>query len=382
MNTQKLYYEDCHLRTFCATVTSCQKTEEGFLICLDKTAFYPEGGGQAWDLGTLDDANVLAVTEQGEDIFHLCNKPLAVGKIVTGTLDWDRRFDLMQQHTGEHIVSGIINRLFGGHNTGFHVGADVVTIDFDCPIPAEKLPEIEILANEAVYLNLPVSCTVPSEEDLPNISYRTKRALPWPVRLVEVPGYDTCACCGVHVGYTGEVGIIKLLSCIKFHQGVRMEMICGARAFEYLSKVFEQNRQVSQAFSAKLLETGAAARKMNETLAQEKFRAAGLEKQLFSAIGQSFAQKGDVVYFAQDLSSASVRALADAIAQHCGGTSAVFSGTDETGYSLCLVSKVSDVGVLGRDLTKALGGRGGGKEGFFQGSIQASRQQIQAFFRM
>ena len=381
MNTRKLYYEDCHTRTFCATVTDCRSSEKGFLVQLDATAFYPEGGGQACDTGTLDDASVLFVKEDGESVVHFCNKPLQLGKTVTGTVDWAHRFDLMQQHTGEHIISGIIHRLFGGHNTGFHVGADTVTIDFDCPIPAHRLSEIEALANEAIYRNLPVKCTVPSEEALAKIPYRTKRALPWPVRLVEVPGYDTCACCGVHTACTGEIGIIKLLSCIKFHQGVRMEMVCGARAFNYLSLVYEQNRQVSQAFSAKLLETGAAAQRMNEALAQEKLRAAELEKQLFSAIGKAFCQKGDVVYFHRTLSAASVRNLADAIAQDCGGTAAVFSGSDEGGYNLCLVSKTADVLPLGQALTEKINGRGGGKNSFFQGSVAASREQIEAFFR-
>ena len=380
MNTRKLYYEDCHLRSFQATVAACQESPKGFLITLDATAFYPEGGGQACDIGTLDEANVLDVKEEGEQVVHLCDKPLEIGRTVTGTLDWARRFDLMQQHTGEHIVSGIIHRLFGGHNTGFHVGADTVTVDFDCPIPAEKIPEIEKLANEAVYLNLPVNCTVPSEEELLKIPYRTKRALPWPVRLVEVPGYDTCACCGVHTARTGEIGIIKLLSCIKFHQGVRMEMVCGARAFDFFSKVYEQNRLVSQAFSAKILETGDAALRMNEALAAEKFRAAGLEKQVFAATAQRFAGKGDVVHFASGLESASVRALADTIAQSCGGTASVFSGSDEGGYSLCIVNKTQDVREVGQALTKACNGRGGGKDGFFQGSVRATRAEITAFF--
>ncbi len=380
MKTRKLYYEDCHIRSFCATVTDCRETEKGFWVELDATAFYPEGGGQACDLGTLDDAKVLSVKEEDEKVLHLCHKPLPIGKAVAGKLDWARRFDLMQQHTGEHIVSGIIHRLFGGHNTGFHVGADTVTIDFDVPIAPEKLPEIEKLANEAVFLNLPVSCTVPAADTLPQISYRTKRQLPWPVRLVEVPGYDTCACCGVHVSQTGEIGVIKLLSCIKFHEGVRIEMVCGGRALDLLSRIFEQNRLVSQAFSAKILETGAAAARMNEVLAAEKFRAAALEKQLFDAIGQTFAGKGDTVYFAEGLESSSVRALADTIARYCAGTAAVFSGSDEKGYALCLVNKTTDVRPLGQELTKILCGRGGGKDGFFQGNVRASRAEITAFF--
>ena len=381
MTTRKLFYEACHMRSFSATVTGCTPTEKGFFVTLDATAFYPEGGGQACDLGTLGDASVLAVTEKEDEIFHLCDKALAVGETVSGVLNWQRRFDLMQQHTGEHIVSGIVHQLLGGHNVGFHVGTDTVTIDFDVPVPPEKLPEIEELANQAVFQNLPVNCHVPNRETLPKCAYRSKRELPWPVRLVEIPGYDTCACCGVHVAFTGEIGIIKLLSCCKFHAGVRIEMVCGARALKLLSEIFEQNRQVSQAFSAKILETGAAARKMNDALAAEKFHATRLEKQLFAAIGEGFSQQDNVLYFAEGLEPASVRNLADAISQNCLGIAAVFSGNDENGYQLCLANKGGDVHQAGKALADALNGRGGGKPGFFQGSVHASKEQIVVFFR-
>ena len=266
METRKLYYEDCLLKEFTATVLSCTETEKGFSVILDATAFYPEGGGQACDLGTLADANVLDVRESGESVVHLCDKALPEGSSVTGKILWSRRLDLMQQHAGEHIVSGIIHRRWGGHNVGFHMGADTVTIDFDCPIPVEALAEIEQEANGAVYENLPIKCWYPAEDLLPTVPYRSKKALPWPVRIVEIPGYDICACCGVHVAYTGQIGLIKLLSCIKFHEGVRIEMLCGKRAFSYLSRIYDQNRLVCQAFSAKPLETGTAAQRMNEAL--------------------------------------------------------------------------------------------------------------------
>ena len=381
MITRKLYYEDCHIHSFSATVTGCTFTKKGFAVILDATAFYPEGGGQACDLGTLGDANVLAVFEQGEDILHLCDKPLTVGQTVSGVLDWERRFDLMQQHTGEHIVSGIVHQMFGGHNVGFHVGADGITIDFDVPIPPEKLPEIEKAANKAVFQNLPVTCHIPDKDRLSQCVYRSKRALPWPVRLVEIPGYDTCACCGVHVAYTGEIGIIKLLSCCKFHEGVRIEMVCGGRALALLSDIFEQNRLVSQAFSAKILETGAAAKRMNEILSAEKFRSAGLEKQLFTEIGKGFYQKDNVLYFAEALAPGSIRNLAEAISQNCNGIAAVFSGNDKDGYQLCLASKNGDVHQAGKTIADTLKGRGGGKPGFFQGSIRAGKTQIVDFFR-
>ncbi len=380
MEVRKLYYEDCHLSSFCATVTGCQQTVKGWAVTLNATAFYPEGGGQACDLGTLGDARVLDVREQEDQVVHLCDRPFMVGTEVTGNIDWQRRFDLMQQHTGEHIVSGIIHRLFGYHNVGFHMGADLITIDFDGPIPADALAQIEKEANHAVWQNLPVRCWYPSPEALPTVGYRSKRALPWPVRVVEVPGFDKCACCGVHVAATGEVGLIKLFSCVKFHQGVRIEMACGSRALDLLSRVYEQNRQVSQAFSAKILETGAAAQRMNETLATEKFRAAGLEKRIFASIAAGYADKGDVLHFEPDLPPGALRELADAIADRCGGVAAVFSGEDDIGYSVCLIRKDGNVKALGAALSEALNGRGGGKLGSFQGNVKATKKEIKKFF--
>ena len=380
METRKLYYEDCHLQKFTAKVMDCTQTEKGFLITLDATAFYPEGGGQAADTGLLGDARVLDVREVGENVVHLCDKPLAAGQQVTGTIDYARRFDRMQQHTGEHIVSGIVHRMFGYHNVGFHMGADVVTIDFDGMIPADTLSQIEREANEAVWKNLPVRCWYPSQEELPTVGYRTKKALPWPVRVVEVPGYDKCACCGVHVAQTGEIGLIKLFSCVKFHQGVRIEMACGGRALDILSRVYEQNRLVSQAFSAKIMDTGAAAQRMNEALAQEKFRAVGLEKKVFAGIAAGYAGKGNVLHFEGGLAPGAVRELADAIAKSCGGTAAVLSG-DDGNYSVCLADPGGDVKALGTALSAALDGRGGGKPGFFQGSVKATRLQIEDFFQ-
>ncbi len=367
--TRKLYYEDCHLREFTARVVSCASAEKGWEIVLDQTAFYPEGGGQACDLGTLGSAKVLDTRERGEEIVHLCDSPLEVGAQVTGSIDWQRRFDLMQQHTGEHIVSGIIHRRFGYANVGFHVGADTVTIDFDGPIPAEAVAEIEREANEFLWRNVPVKCWVPSPEELETVTYRSKRALPWPVRIVQVPGADSCACCGVHVGRTGEVGLLKLFSCVKFHQGVRMEMACGGRALALLNACYEQNRQVSQAFSAKIWETGEAARRMNDALGKEKARANALQKQIFAGIAESYAGREAAVHYASDLASGEVRSLAEAMAEKAE-LAAVYSQG-----SLCLLGNADKIKLLAAKL-KALGARGGGKPGSWQGSAELTEEAL------
>lgn len=378
--TRKLYYEDCHLRRFTATVTGCEKTDRGYLITLDATAFYPEGGGQACDLGKLGNANVLDVQERGEEVTHLCDSPLEVGAQVEGVLDWQRRFDQMQQHSGEHILSGLIHKKFGYHNVGFHVGKEAMEVDFDGPITWDELMELERAANEAVWQNLPICWEYPPKEALKNIPYRSKKALDWPVRIVTVPDHDICACCGVHVANTGEIGLIKVLSCIKFHEGVRIEMLCGKRAFDYMGAVYDQNRQVSQLLSAKRRETAAAATQMAQQLTQEKYRVAALEKRLYRLIAENYVNQEEVIHFEENLTPGAVRELADAIAQ-VSGRAAVFSGSDEAGYSVCVISKTDDLKALGKAMNEALNGRGGGKPGAFQGSLKATRAQIEAFFQ-
>ena len=381
MEIRKLYYEDSHLKMFAATVTGCREVNNGWEVTLDATAFYPEGGGQPCDTGTLGEANVLAVKEQGETIIHLCDKPLAVGSTVEGKIDWERRLDLMQQHSGEHMVSGVIHKRYGYHNVGFHMGADVVTIDFDGIVPQEDLQEIENTVNAAIWANLPVKCWYPAEEELPSVPYRRKRDLPWPVRIVEFPDFDICACCGTQVKRTGEIGLVKLLSCVKFHEGVRIEMVCGKRALKMLSDAYEQNKQVSQAFSAKIGETGQAARRMNEALTAEKFRSTGLEKRLFAYIAQGYAGKTLAVHFEENLTPNANRELCDAIAEYAA-VAVTLSGNDETGYSICIISRTEDARAIGTEAVKALDGRGGGKREAFQGSVKAARKEIAAYFSL
>lgn len=379
METRKLYYEDCHLRQFSATVTCCEKDEKGWRVTLNTTAFYPEGGGQACDIGTLGGVHVLSVFEEGESIIHLCDGALEVGAAVDGEIDWAQRFDLMQQHSGEHIISGLLYQKFGCMNTGFHVGTDAMEVDFDKLLTASELAEIEKCANEAVWKNIPLQCWIPTPEELPTVFYRTKKALPWPVRIVEVPGYDSCACCGVHVKTTGEIGLIKILSFIGLRGGMRLKLVCGKRAYDHITHVFEENRLVSQTFSVPMEHTGAAAQKMNETLAAEKYRTAGLQNRVAALVAESYVNCGDVLHFESGLDSAGIRLFAEKIAAVCGGRAAVFSGSDGT-YGYCLAIADGDLRALGKMLNGALCGRGGGKPNFQQGSVQATEAEIRRFF--
>ena len=373
---EKLFYQDQEIKEFTATVTGCAQTDKGWEVTLDATAFYPTGGGQACDLGVLGNVHVLDVSERGVQIIHLCDGPLEVGKTVTGKIDWARRFDLMQQHTGEHIVSGIIHRLYGHQNSGFHVGEELMEVDFDGPLPEGALEEIQRLANEAVWEDLPVNCYVPSPEELPGVVYRTKRALPWPVRIVEIPGIDSCACCGIHTKRTAQVGLIYIFSCVKFHQGVRLEMACGKRALERLHKLCLQNKQVSQILSARPLETGAAAQQLKDSLAGEKYRAAGLESRIFDKIAEGFAGQKTAFCFEEGLEPAGVRQLAEKLSK-VANLAGVFSQKDGK-YNLCLAGSPEAVKGLGTTLSQSLGARGGGKPGFWQGSVTATEEQLKA----
>ena len=379
MEVKKLYYADSFLKEFTAAVISCEEAKGGWEVMLDATAFYPTGGGQECDIGVLGGVKVLDVKEQGEQIIHLCDAPLEVGSVVNGAIDWQRRFDHMQQHSGDHREMGQIYEKFGYHNVGFHMGTNLVTIDLNGPVTWAELMEIEQRVNRIIWENRPVKTWYPSPEELPNVNYRTKKALPWPVRIVEFDGADVCACCGTHVQYTGQIGLVKFVSCIKFKEGVRVEMASGERALKLFQNIFEQNRQVSQTFSAKILETGAAAQKFNEMLNQEKFRATGLQRKVFAAIADSCAGKELALLFEENLTPGQVRELADAVADKAV-TAVVCSGADDTGYSICMISRTADTRALGKEVNAKLNGRGGGKPGAFQGSVQATRAAIEGFF--
>lgn len=379
METEKIYYADCHCATFRARVLECSETEGGFAVTLDRTAFYPLGGGQAADTGTLGSVRVLDTREEGEKIVHLCDSPLTVGSTVDGQIDYEARFVRMQQHTGEHIVSGILHRLYGCHNTGFHMNQTGIVIDFDTVIPAEKLPEIEREANEAIWKNIPLHIWTPGPEELEQVPYRTKRALPWPVRIVEVPGFDICACCGVHVAATGEIGLIKLLSAIPCRGGTRIEMAAGRAAFDLMNAVFDQNRQVSRLLSAQLTQTAQGAEQLLDTLNGWKYRSGALERQLFAYQAAALEGMGDCFFFADGLNPEGLRNLTDQASAKTGGIAAGFS-RNENGFHYCLALPGGDLRGLNKELTAALNGRGGGKPNFQQGSVKAEEREIQAFF--
>ena len=377
--SEKLFYQDSFLQEFTGTVQFCEQDKAGWNVILDRTCFYPEGGGQPADHGILDGVKVLDVREKSGQIVHICDGALPVGASVTGCIDWERRFDHMQQHSGEHIVSGIICARYGCDNVGFHLGKDIVTIDFNHDISPDDLPAIEAQANAFIWSDTPINIRFLSGEALEQAEYRSKKFIPGEVRLVAFPGADCCACCGTHVNRAGQVGLVKLLSCQKFREGVRMELLCGKRALDYLSGIWEQNLAVSRALSAKPLQTSAAVERLQGELESIKLRCAALETADFARKAQEYAGKGDVVLFEGDMSADSVRRLCDAVLDTCGGRCAVFAGSGNT-YKYAVGTREGDIRPLVKELNSALNGRGGGKPNFAQGSVAADKAQIKVFF--
>ena len=380
METEKLYYTDPFLTTFTAKVLSCEAGKGGYLVTLDRTAFYPEGGGQPADHGTLGGIAVTDVHEKDGVVIHTVEKAVEIGENVTGSIDWARRFDHMQQHSGEHILSGILCHNYHCDNVGFHLGADTVTIDYNTDISWEEALAAEYQANQVIWADAPVEITYPSPAELDALDYRSKKALTGKVRIVTFPEADCCACCGTHVLRAGQVGIIKVLSCQKFRSGVRMEILCGERAWRYLSGTYDQAHAVGQHLSVKPLEAAAAVERLTEELTAAKARMAELEGEVFSHKAHEYCGKGDVVLVEPPLRPDGVRRLADAVAKECGGLAAVFAGEDGR-YNYALVrADGADIAPLVKSMNAALTGRGGGRSGFAQGSVQTDADTIHAFF--
>ena len=286
----------------------------------------------------------------------------------------------MQQHSGEHIVSGIICARYGCDNVGFHLGKDLVTIDFNHDIDPADLPAIEAQANDFIWGDTPIDIRFLEGEALQQAEYRSKKFIPGVVRLVAFPGADCCACCGTHVLRAGQVGLIKLLSCQKFREGVRLELLCGKRAFDYLSGVWEQNLAVSRALSAKPMQTAAAVERLQGELEGVKARCAALETADFARKAAEYAGKGDVLLLEGTMSADSVRRLCDAVLDTCVGRCAVFSG-EEGNFKYAVGLRGGDLRPLVKELNAALNGRGGGKPDFAQGSVAADEAAIRAFFQ-
>lgn len=378
--TVKLYDEDCYTKKFQATVVDCQPEKEYYKVVLSRTAFFPEGGGQSADTGSLtyhQVATVRDVREKQGVIYHIVDRDIAAGTVVEGEIDWEERFSKMQQHTGEHIVSGIIYRTLGHRNVGFHLGDEIVTMDFDGVITRAQADAIEAAANKAVFANLPVEIQYPSKEELEDIEYRSKIEIEGQVRIVNIPGYDTCACCAPHVAYTGEVGLIKLTDIQSHRGGVRINLTCGTRALRDYQVKSYNTKGISGLLSAKEDEILDAVVRMKEELLSAKQFAVQLQKELVEYKVQNIDKDAkQVILFEEDLEMESMRELVNRIVTMGIPLVAVFKGSDISGYNYIIGSVMQDVRLIGKALNKSCNGRGGGKPMMVQGSLQATMDEI------
>ncbi|MCD8347329.1 MAG: alanyl-tRNA editing protein, partial [Lachnospiraceae bacterium] len=416
METERLYYQDAYIKEFTAMVLDCREGKKGYEIVLSATAFYPEGGGQPYDMGILQPVmagavHVLEVHEKEGELIHYTDAPLEIGSQVRGMIDWARRFDLMQQHSGEHIVSGLVHAAYGYDNVGFHMGSDVVTIDFNGELDEEALHQIEARTNEVIWQNQETRIFYPSAEELKTLPYRSKKELTGAVRIVEfpvrseklsdaametpprcastdippegrgchparadracdirntaclagandsgiasLPYADLCACCGTHVARAGEIGMVKLLSVVKFREGVRVEMICGKRVLDYLNMVNAQNHQISVLLSAKPDKTAEAVKRSMDENYRLKGRLLTLEEKLFAQEAERLAGRGDVLLFEKEMDSDSVRKLAVAVMETCGGRCAVFSDNGDGSFKYAVGEKDGDLRALVKEMYQA-----------------------------
>lgn len=377
--TEKLFYQDSHRSTFTAIVQEVRPSGNGYEIILDRTAFFPEGGGQSSDTGSLGGVSVSDVQEIDGKIIHYTDGPLVEGTEVEGCIDWTERFSKMQQHTGEHIVSGLIHKIYGYHNVGFHLGTDSVTLDFNGVVPKEKLHEIEQLANEAVAKNLPVQVLYPTDEELSKISYRSKIEIEGQVRIVVIDGYDVCACCAPHVKQTGEIGLIKLVGMQNYKGGVRISMLCGFRALEDYYQKEKNNREIAVMLSAKEYETAVEVERLQEELAMKKAKIAELERKFLEQKVETLDISGEIVCLFEETDPVMTRELVNLLLKKGAKMAAVFSGNEREGYRYVLGSRSLNVRKNGKLLNEAFHGRGGGKPEMVQGTVQGKREEIEAF---
>lgn len=387
--TQKYYEADAYRREADAVILAAEPDGRGGgKLALDGTVFYPEGGGQPADHGTLTlpDGARLTVTdvhEQGGVIWHKVDAlpdTAAPGTAVTGRIDWAWRFDKMQQHTGEHILSGILHQMFGAENVGFHIGSDAVRMDTSVPISAEGLREAELAANRIVWQNVPVLITYPTREELARMTYRSKKEIEGQVRIVTIPGADVCACCGTHTAATGAVGQIKILAAENYKGGVRLSIVCGERALLAAQAMRQRQADIGALLSAKPSETAHAVHRVYDEYTALKFAHFGLCSELFDALAAQVAPGADAIRIVPGLDPDGLHRLAARLSEATTGLCAALTANEKgTGY--CLAQAGGDVRALTKALNTALNGRGGGKPGICQGSCAAAPEQVETFLK-
>ena len=390
--TTRLFDRDSHLFAFTATVQSVEAGEgDALLVILDQTAFFPEGGGQYADPGTLAGYPVTDVQESGGVITHTVSAPagtLTVGQTVDGLLDQGTRLARMQNHSAEHILSGIIHRKYGFSNVGFHLGDGDVTLDFDGVLTREQLDEVEDEANAVVRACLPIRATYPTPEALSAMTYRAKLALTENVRIVEIGDgdapIDRCACCAPHVAGTGEIGLIKLLDFQHYKGGIRIHMLAGAWALADYRRRYTDTAAIASSLSVKQADVSEGFARVLADAEEKKRTIASLRGKLQALTVASISvTDGSLCYFDEGLEAVEMRRLLNELKGKCGRLCGVFSGNDERGYSFVIGrgDDTIDLKPLAKDINAALSARGGGSSEMLQGSSTATRAVIEAYFK-
>ena len=379
--TVRLYDEDAYKTEFEAEVIACEEVEKKdgkvYQVWLDQTLFFPEEGGQSPDMGTIDGVEVLDVQIKDEVIAHTLVSPLTVGATVKGVVDWQHRFYNMQQHSGEHIFSGIVYNRFGYDNVGFHLSDSIVTMDFNGVISAEEIAEIETAVNQAIIENIPVEVSFPTKEELKTLEYRSKIEIEGQVRIVTIPGYDVCACCAPHVRRTGEIGMLKVMNVQSYKGGVRVSILCGFRALEAFRQKADIITELMAQFSTNqeaIVENVVKLKNANQTM---KNQLATAKQELMEYKVSAIPEDSEnAILFESDLETPVVRNVVNGLVEKFAGISAVFVGDDENGYQFIVGSKNKDCRAIAAALREKLSARGGGSDKMIQGSVAASQLQI------
>lgn len=371
-----LFYENPHIVDFEATVTECSRDEKTghYRIVLDRTAFFPEQGGQTADRGSLNCMPVQDVQIKDGIIYHIIKEQLSPGSPVKGLVDWEQRFDFMQQHSGEHIISGLVNSHYGYDNVGFHLSRSEVTLDFSGPLSLEQLREIEDEANAAVWRNLPVIISVPSPEALKQLAYRSKKELAGDVRIVEIPGVDACACCAPHVDATGQIGLIKITGVQSHRGGVRVNILCGSRAVADYTARQDSVSAISVLLSAKQEAVFDAVSRLKEESRLVRQRANELQESLLDLEIASLPPSSEVrnvTLFVGELDGIALRSAVNRLTETYDGCCAIFSGSSQGGYRFVLGSKTRDCREPGALLRERFSAKCGGSAPMIQGSVTA-----------
>lgn len=381
--TKKLYDTDSHMTTCTALVLGCEYDEKkkAFAIILDQTVFFPEGGGQFSDIGFINDVKISDVQIKNDIITHYAEQPLEIGSEVTCRIDWDRRFDFMQQHSAEHILSGLVYKTYGYNNVGFHLGMTETTLDFDGLLTPDEIMDLEIKANEAVYKGIAFDIAYPDRETLANLEYRSKKELTGAVRIVTLPDYDVCACCAPHVYHTGEIGVVKIVNAMAHRGGIRLTIVCGMRAVkDYRAKQLSVET-ISALLSAKQPEVASAVAKQKNDQSALTARINDLQKRLLDAELRMLPAPEttqDILLFQKDLDTKAIRNAVNELSARYSGYCGIFLGSDEAGYNFILGSTDKDCRTAYALLKEHFSAKGGGNEKMIQGTVQACEAAIRS----